>query len=103
MFYQQGDVKMHKIDSLPNGLKLQKKSRRGYVLAEGEVTGHAHVIDSEIEFYRDDQGRLYFKTEKEVTVKHEEHKPIIVKPGIYRVGIVQEYDYDAMQARDAID
>lgn len=103
MFYQQGDVKMHVLDSLPKNLNKEKRSKRGYILAEGEVTGHAHVIDTEIEFYRDNEGKLFFRTEKEVTVKHEEHRPVTVPPGCYRVGIVQEYDYDEMQARNAFD
>lgn len=100
--YQQGDVLLFAVSEIPNTAKEEKRSKRGYVLAEGEVTGHAHVIDSEIEFYRDGEN-LYFKTANEATVRHEEHGPITVPPGIYRVGIVQEYDYDAEAAKGVVD
>jgi hypothetical protein len=53
MIYQQGDVLLTKIDSLPLGNKVERKER-GYILAEGEATGHAHVIEEEIEMVEKD-------------------------------------------------
>jgi len=42
---RQGDVLLIPIDSVPKGAKSRKKDRGRVVLAYGEVTGHAHVID----------------------------------------------------------
>jgi len=98
----QGDVFFTKLKKLPEGIKTRSRSRRGYVIAEGEATGHAHVINEEIEFYEKD-GVLYLKTEKEVQVKHEEHKPVIIGKGIWRVGIVREYDPFTEEARTVKD
>lgn len=103
MILQQGDVLIIQESSLPEDCKKINRSAKGYILAEGEVTGHAHVIEEEIKFYKDKQGRLFFKAEKTVTVKHEEHEAISVSPGIYRIDIVQEYDHFAEEARKVVD
>lgn len=100
--YQQGDVLLFPVNKIPVSAKRENRKERGYVLAEGESTGHAHVIDSEIEFYRDGD-QLYFRAKSEVIVKHEEHNPVTVPAGTYRIGIVQEYDYDAEAAKNVID
>ena len=40
MLYQQGDVLMREVDSIPEGLEVKEDG----ILAEGEATGHAHRI-----------------------------------------------------------
>ena len=87
----QGDVFFTKTKKLPEGAKARKQNKRGFVIAEGESTGHAHVVDDDIELY-EKKGVLYLKTEKEVQVQHEEHKPVTIGKGIWKVGIVREYD-----------
>lgn len=43
--YRQGDVLIVALtDGIPSEAKPIQPDRRGYVLAEGEVTGHAHVL-----------------------------------------------------------
>lgn len=99
----QGDVFLVPCDKIPAGAKKVKKSARGYVLAEGEATGHAHCITgSGIEMY-ESEGILYLKTNKQVQVKHEEHKPVTVAPGIWEVGRVKEYDAFEEEARNVRD
>mgnify|MGYP001586258800 CR=1 FL=1 len=98
----QGDVYLVEIESLPEGTKKVEKNERGYILAKGEHTGHAHVIDDDLEVY-DRDGVLYIKTEKAVLVTHEEHLHITVEPGIWRVGIVQEYDPFVEETRNVQD
>ena len=54
---RQGDVLLIPTDSIPEGTKPAKRDSRGrLVLAEGEVTGHAHVIldDAATLFVQDD-------------------------------------------------
>ncbi len=103
-WYQQGDVIIEPVESLPdNGTAVPPKPR-GYVLAEGEVTGHAHVIDrvADLEFVEKD-GMFYLCNKKPVTVRHEEHKPITLPAGTWRVRGVREYDHFAEEARRVID
>ena len=82
-------------------------------LALGEATGHHHSIDVmqdenegvEVTRYfnswgfnsRSNQGLgnvpEYFEvTGNEATIKHQEHNPITLPSGVYRVRIVKEYD-----------
>jgi hypothetical protein len=104
MLLQQGDVLLYKQSSLPKGLKpVQRDLRRGYVLAEGEVTGHAHCIDADIELMLDEAGTMYMKNSDEVTLTHEEHHTKTIPPGIWKIGIVQEYDHFAEEARKVQD
>lgn len=96
MLYQQGDVLIESIETLPK--KLQKHNN---VLAEGEATGHAHTIDlSNADVYCDKEGNLYVEvTGDKVVVQHEEHKPITIPKGRYKVRQVREYDHFLEQTR----
>ncbi len=103
---QQGDVMFEKIDSLPIDIKIGKAKARGFVLMEGEVTGHAHCIaetdPSICELYEKD-GLLYVKAHKPVTVTHEEHLPMTLEPGIWKIGQVKEFDYLQNMTRSVVD
>lgn len=107
---QQGDVIIEVAD-IPKGAKKIDKGHfahllgiRGYVLAEGETTGHAHCISDveNVEMVEKD-GMFFIRVLKDVTVTHEEHKPVKIPPGIYRVRKVREYDHFAEEARDVRD
>ena len=98
-YYQQGDVIVEPA-KFPQDGKEVKAKERGFVLAEGEHTGHAHVIDklAGIEFV-EKGGMFYIKNDREVTITHEEHKPIKLPPGEWRTRGVKEYDHFAEEAR----
>ncbi len=87
----QGDVFFTRAKKLPEGLKPVGRKARGYVIAEGEATGHAHVIEDDIELYEKD-GVLYLNASKQVQVIHEEHLPVTLSTGLWKVGIVREFD-----------
>lgn len=103
MLYQQGDVLLEKIDGPIEGKKLDH-----LILAEGEATGHNHrvrMVGGQISaaLYRD-KNKLYLAVgEKGVTIEHEEHKPITVPMGSYRVRKVREYDHFLEMARRVSD
>jgi len=104
MLYQQGDVLLTKISALPKG--AQKRLGR-VVLAEGEVTGHAHVATATrpewtVELF-EREGTLYLRTTGDAAITHEEHGAITVPPGVYQIGKVQEYDHFAEEAREVRD
>lgn len=88
---QQGDVICKKVNSIPKQFKPIKRKNGKFVLAEGEATGHSHVIDAE-EFVSsvDDEKFLINPTGP---IIHEEHKSITLEPGIWEVGEVVEKDW----------
>ncbi len=98
VFTQQGDVLMFHVDSIPADCK-KVKAERGegfglYILARGEATGHHHSIeeDSDVALLEAPDKTLFLNLTKEKTVKHQEHGPVTLKPGKYRIGLVKEVD-----------
>jgi hypothetical protein len=89
MLYRHGDVLINKIRALPKGVKRLKH----LTLAEGEITGHSHQIrqrDAAELFHR--SGELFMRvTKSAATVMHEEHGPIDLPKGTYRVWRQREY------------
>ena len=91
---QQGDVTYERIDALPEGLKLVKPRNGSHILADGEVTGHAHRIDDcpEVDMFEDENGNLFLSVKKDVQLTHEEHGTQVIEPGAFKIGRVQEVD-----------
>lgn len=92
---QQGDVLLELVSEVPKGAKRVERKLRGFVLAEGEATGHAHVIEAQddaVEMYEKD-GQLYVRLASEQDLVHEEHKTQTVEPGVWKVNRVQEKDW----------
>lgn len=87
--WRQGDVFIVATDSLPVGLKP-----RPPVLAEGEVTGHAHRLQAgaRAQVLGDGAGALFLDVAgTEATIVHEEHGPVTLPKGAYVVRIQREY------------
>jgi hypothetical protein len=101
---QHGDVLISRIQALPRGVKPINRKNGRLVLAEGEQTGHNHVIADAGASLLQLEGELYLDvTADKVTITHEEHKPLTIPAGIYKVGIVKEYDYLHEMERRVID
>lgn len=99
---QQGDVTLRKLASIPEG-KAEIVSRKRLVLAEGEQSGHYHLIeDDDAELIRIGE-RILLKLKKSATIKHQEHLPIRLSPGIWEVGRVREYDPFLDMTRQVMD
>ena len=99
---------------LPVGAIPRKRTSRGVVLAEGEATGHAHVITGRnvvhydapnaaeaarrllagvgltVEFESSTRA-AFLDAEEAATVCHEEHGAIVLPPGKYVVVTQREY------------
>jgi len=92
--WQQGDVLFFAVDGMPKELKPVKNTRAGLVtFAEGEVTGHHHSCAADgVTLMEDEEGTLWCHCDEEVTVTHQEHGPVTLKPGDYKIGIVREVD-----------
>lgn len=87
--WRQGDVFIISRKSAPSGERVSRRP----VLAEGEVTGHAHRLarpDSGSVFTVGSQ--MYLEVlEHSATVTHEEHGPVELKRGCYEIRIQREY------------
>jgi hypothetical protein len=95
--FRQGDVLVMPMpkEELPSGLVQAPRDRRNrMVLALGEATGHAHVITGErvsLLCPPDDPERLFLLIEGYGRLGHEEHGPIPLSAGAYRVIRQREY------------
>ncbi|MEV6969931.1 hypothetical protein AB0M47_32935 [Hamadaea sp. NPDC051192] len=95
--HRQGDVLVVPIApaDLPPGLIDAPRDRRHrMVLALGEATGHAHVLTGErvaLLSPPEEPDRLYLLIEGYGRLVHEEHGPISLTPGAYRVVRQREY------------
>lgn len=114
--YRHGDVLLIKVDGLPD---IPLKKKKGKVILEGEVTGHAHrlkgnakilgiaqdiadkanepiyVIDGE-----DIKGTGiigYAVIDGDTDLVHEEHKTITLPTGIYQIRRQREYDENTIR------
>ena len=89
--WRQGDVFLIETSALPPELALKP---RPPVLAEGEVTGHAHRLKggSTAQVLGNASGMLFLEVSGEnATIEHEEHGPVTVPAGMYAVRIQREY------------
>ena len=103
MLYQQGDVLIERVEAIPETKKASKKINGRYILAEGEVTGHAHaVVDPGVKLFEVGNEK-FLSASKKFTVVHEEHKNITVPKGDYKIRIVKEYDHFEEEAREVRD
>lgn len=100
--YQQGDVLLFQVGTLPDGC-IKIKGNKG-VLAEGETTGHAHRMARPVEMFQAPQSQdVFMSVPKRMELMHEEHATQVIEPGMYRVGRVVEYDYVEREARNVQD
>lgn len=103
---QHGDVLLQQVAAIPSGAKLMPHTNP-VIVARGERTGHRHVIESDQAsvwvLTRDAVPQLYLELKAAVTITHDEHKPLAIPRGIYRVGRVREYDHLAPIERRVID
>jgi hypothetical protein len=95
---RQGDVKILKIDSLPEGEIKDARDNGIAILAYGEVTGHKHQISQgDVKFFTvGDANNLFAPKFLEVVsenaiLTHEEHFAITLEKGLYEVSIQREY------------
>jgi hypothetical protein len=90
--YRQGDVFLIKVDALPVGAKVETVGD-SVVLAYGETTGHSHRLNTHIDgltMYAWKEDKLV-ELRQPGELRHEEHDPIALAPGFYKVVIQREY------------
>ena len=89
MLFRHGDVLIETVSKIPQGAK--RLSHR--TLAHGELTGHSHqVCEKEMATLWQEAGELFLEIRgKQATVVHQEHAPIELPKGSYRVWRQREY------------
>ena len=98
--YRQGDVLLIRIDRIPAG--TTEVARRHLVLAEGEVTGHAHRIESESAvMLTTAESATFVRLSKKAQLIHEEHAAIDLPAGTYKV--IRQREYTPTEIRRVAD
>jgi len=90
--YRQGDIFVQQIEKIASSAVKEKCKQK--TVALGEVTGHSHLLRPVIgvvEFFTDN-GATLCQVEQEAELVHEEHKPIVLKKGKYKVFQQREFD-----------
>jgi hypothetical protein len=92
MLVRQGDVLLERIAELPSTAKRQRV-KGPIILAYGEATGHHHAIHKgKVALYRDENQASFIEVKNAVAaLEHQEHAPISLAPGVYRVRLQREY------------
>ncbi len=96
--YAQGDLLIERVEDVvvPHGAALPAGPDGVTVLAEGELTGHSHAIRDAVTAFRDDSlardipdglyiGHVKVAGDGGARVVHEEHDPIHLSEGTWRV------------------
>jgi len=92
---RQGDILLVPVEAVPDGLVEVPRENGRIILAEGEETGHLHMIESpEALFSAEDLDSIelrFLQVEAEVELVHPEHDTIMLEPGAYEVRRQREY------------
>jgi hypothetical protein len=103
VLYFQGDVCIELVDPSETLAQVSPHQAEGpHVLAWGELTGHRHAAYGDVKFVRQPRGlagelaALYLGHlivgDAGAIVRHEEHAPIPLAKGVYRVRRQREFD-----------
>jgi hypothetical protein len=104
-FVHQGDITFIPVvkDSIMGNAEKHDGS---FIVGYGEATGHHHKVTvanpADMEVIKVADGYI-LRLKSEATVTHQEHKPIRLAPGTYRVGHEREFDHFSLIARKVID
>jgi len=100
MNYRHGDLFYKQVDSL-KGEQIFEGKR--FTLAEGEATGHHHIITAPKVIITDDNGQRYMALSSKGTLAHPEHGAVVIEPGIYIEIREREHDYFLNETRRVVD
>lgn len=88
MLWRHGDVLIATIEEIPVWAEQVPTT----VLALGEVTGHSHRLEDAQKAHVWKHGtEVFLEVVSATRIMHEEHKPIDLPPGCYRVWQQREY------------
>ena len=99
-FARHGDLTQTLVESIPKSAKpIESRT-----LAEGEATGHKHMLRGQAVILEDPETQTkYIKVEGRTQVIHEEHNAIELEPGLYKLEYEREHDYLENNIRRVMD
>lgn len=101
-----GDVVITRIEILPEDFSSGTVEPMK-ALAYGEATGHLHQLQGEpgvdFDLRVNKTGERHLRIVNPTMLKHQEHSPMLLHPGVYRIGIQREYDPFEKLTRSVID
>ena len=90
--YRQGDVFLEEVSEIPANAVVQSRDSARLVVELGQATGHAHAFyDASSALLHAPSGERFLRIVEPTALKHEEHAPIELPPGSYRVRRQREY------------
>jgi len=92
--FRQGDQLIREISSMPSTAKPISTN----IIAEGEKSGHNHVLNGSHQIYQTDDKQMYFEAKQELKIEHPEHNTIMIPKGIYTV--VHEISWNPFEDRE---
>jgi uncharacterized protein (DUF1499 family) len=99
MKFQHGDVLIKSFDG-----KLEGRVLKTNILVQSDTTFHKHQLQGGKYTLRQKTADEFFlNVTSKTTIVHEEHKPIDIPIGKYKITFVREYDYFLEEARRVID
>ena len=93
--YRQGDVLLVEIEQPSRTGKAVNPEDGHFILARGELSGHAHAIqenDGKAKFFEGAGDRRYLLMTEIGRLEHEEHGAIVLEAGWCEVRRQREYD-----------
>lgn len=98
MLWRHGDVLLATVEQIPARAERQPT----LVLAQGEVTGHSHRVEDARKAQVWKYGaQVFLEVQHETRIVHQEHKPLVLPPGLYRVWQQREYTPESiLRVRD---
>ncbi len=103
-YIRHGDINLHKVSKIEGEII---KHNGSYVVAEGETTGHKHVLKvkdkEDLIIKKDSKGNFYFELLSDGEISHEEHKTLVIPKGIYKEVREREVDHFKGLTRQVVD
>ena len=98
---RQGDILLVRVDRVPGKVKRLATN----IVAYGEVTGHAHKVEvdaGDVVLVEDEEGNMFVSVKGgNAQLKHDEHAPITLEQGDYKV--VRQREYEPEKIRPVAD
>jgi hypothetical protein len=88
---RQGDVLVESCEEPTGELTPVEPEGGRVILAHGEATGHAHAIPMADAALLAKGAERFLWVQRRTQLKHDEHAPIWIEPGTYRVTRQREY------------
>ena len=99
-----GDISFIKTEMDISNLK--KIGSNKFTVAEGESTGHHHIITATkgtVDVYEGKKGEMIISVNGKAVLTHPEHKTLEFTTGIWKVDREQEFDYFMKAKRQVLD